>query len=79
MQSNFKLGAILSFIILIWFGPSFTFLFPASRSEEGELLNAPFSRSCSLCENHHYTIKAGNTIATRTLVKLDKTQDPFSN
>ena len=28
----------------------------------------PFPRSCSLRENHHYTIKAGNTRATRTLV-----------
>ncbi len=30
----------------------------------------PCSRSCSLRENHHYTIKAGNTRATRTLVFL---------
>ncbi len=28
----------------------------------------PCSRNCSLRENYHYTIKAGNTRATRTLV-----------
>ncbi len=30
----------------------------------------PCPRSCSLRENHHYAIKAGNTRATRTLVLL---------
>ncbi len=76
------------------------FLSPASRSEEGGLLNSPpsvrpsvfpsvrlsvrpftlsararyvpfpvpCSRCCSLWEKHHYTIKAGDTGATRTLV-----------
>ena len=30
--------------------------------------HVPCPRCCSLCEKHHYTIKAGDTRATRTLV-----------
>ena len=50
---------------------------PASRGEEGGLLNSPPSvppfpvpcpRCCSLFEKHHYTIKAGYTRAMHTLV-----------
>ncbi len=84
-----------SILIILKRGPyCVVFLSPASRSEEGGLLNSPPSvrpsvfpsirslcqrdvpfpvpcpRCCSLCEKHHYTIKAGDTGATRTLVSI---------
>ena len=35
------------------------------------ILHVPCPECCSLCEKHYYTIQAGDTRATRTLVPLD--------